>query len=218
MEKKKKKVELKGEQSAPPGAQKRPEKHVYLVGTGPKWETCPFDKETWGIAKLMMMNAIPRRINRIFSMDDLDHLQAVRRGNFTKKEFVDWINTWKNVDGTGIQYISCRTHKEINNSVEFPMKEVVKRFKVPYFSNSIAYMVALALYEGYTHISTFGIAQAGTGEYAMERKCLEFWIGMAIGMGVIFNIRTPSSLLQNDTGYMYGYMRQAHELQKDGRL
>jgi hypothetical protein len=52
------------------------------------------------------------------------------------------------------------------------------------FGSSMAYAVALALYEGFERIELFGIEMALEGEWAFQRESMAFWVGLAAGMGV----------------------------------
>lgn len=82
------------------------------------------------------------------------------------------------------------------NAVKYPLQEVEKALgvlwggkKYLYATSSPAYMVALALYEhmqGDTvdEIRLAGIELAIGTEYAVQRPCFEFYLGVAIGMGI----------------------------------
>ena len=188
-------------------------REIIILGSGPQWQTCPFDKETWVVGKMLAMygDKIPR-VDMIFAMDDIEHILTIRRGIFTKEHFIEKINERE------VPYYSSVRNPEIKMSREYPLKEVMARFKVPYLANTVAYMIAYALYQGATSISLYGIAQQGAHEYASEKGSVEFWIGMACGMGVEVNICTPSLLLRNNSEYPYGYVRTLDELRSEGRL
>jgi hypothetical protein len=80
--------------------------------------------------------------------------------------------------------------------VQYPIDEVQDALGIPwngqnqmYVTSSPAYMVALALYEHMQgdkldEIRIAGIELAIGTEYAVQRPCFEFYLGMAIGMGV----------------------------------
>jgi hypothetical protein len=63
-------------------------------------------------------------------------------------------------------------------------------------------MFALALLEGYRRIEIYGFEMSDELEYEKQRPCGEFWIGMAMGMGV--EIYTPDNC-QLLNGELYGY-------------
>jgi len=189
-------------------------KSLIILGSGYEKEKCPFDTEVWVIAKMVTaQKTFPlRRIDRLFSMDNIDDLLTIRKGIFSKDEFVDKINATK------APYISCTTDKEIPLSQEYPLKEVANRFKVAYFANTICYMIALAIYEGYEQIHLWGVSQMGTHEYLTEKACTEFWLGLAAGLGIDVQIHGLSALLKNQCDILYGYRYTPVQLKNQGKL
>ncbi len=92
---------------------------------------------------------------------------------------------------------------DIPMSVKYPLDEILAKFKRRYFTSTPAYMVALALYEGFEEIKLFGIDMSVGTEWGIEKPCMEYWIGRAEGMGVELVIPDGSDLLK---GYfLYGY-------------
>lgn len=90
---------------------------------------------------------------------------------------------------------------QIPNSVEFPWKEIVERFGI-YFDNSVSYMIAMAIHEGYKQIQFYGCDFHEERNYYQKGVC-EFFIGMALGMGIDVVIAPGSSLLHTKDGKLY---------------
>lgn len=188
-------------------------REIIILGSGPKWDTCPFDKETWVVGKMLAVYPDkPIRADMIFALDDLEHLLTIRRGVFTRQQFIDRINK------AGVPYFSSQPHPEISLSREYPLKEVMDALKVPYFANTIAYMIAYAIHQQVTSISLYGVAQMGAHEYVAEKGCVEFWLGMAMGMGIQVSVETPSLLMRNTSEYPYGYMKTIKQLKDEEKL
>lgn len=187
-------------------------RNIIILGSGPGWETCPFDKETWVVGKMIMLGKPIGRIDMLFSMDDFDHWLSIRRGGFTKEQYV------ARVVETNVPYYSSVRNDNIPTSREYPMKDVLAKLKVPYFSNTVCYMLAYAIFQRVQSISLYGIGQMGTHEYVAERAGVEFWLGMAMGMGIEVNIMTTSLLLQNNSGYPYGYVETIGQLKEKGKI
>jgi len=189
------------------------ERKIIILGSGPEWEKCPLsttDREIWAVAKMLMIPNPPARVDRLFSMDDIDHLLTIRRGMFTKEQFVDKIND------RNVLYVSTHEISEIPKSKEFPFKEIYNLFKTPYYTNTICYMIAYALWKGVTDIEFWGVAQMGANEYLAERAGVEFWIGLAAGRGVRISFKTPTLLLKNyQMEYPYGYVKTISQLMED---
>jgi hypothetical protein len=73
-----------------------------------------------------------------------------------------------------------------------------------YFTSSIAYSLAYAIYLGYEELILHGIALAvDEEEYSLQRTCAEAWIAYAMGKGVKISIAQPSSLF--NSFFLYGY-------------
>jgi hypothetical protein len=89
----------------------------------------------------------------------------------------------------------------------YPIDEVVAHFNTEFFSNSIPYMIALAIYRGADIIDFHGChIQPKNDEEPITKNhpgC-EYWIGRAEGMGIDVRIHGESTLLSVPDG-MYGY-------------
>lgn len=74
---------------------------------------------------------------------------------------------------------------DIPASVRYPKEELLKTFYRRYFTNSISWMLATAIYEtlkappgmGFKEIYMFGVDMAQDGEYAFERPSVEYFCG-----------------------------------------
>ena len=96
---------------------------------------------------------------------------------------------------------------EIPDARIFPMDEAFRFFsmdggKTPnrYFTNTISYMIALAIMEGAEEIGIYGVDMmmgGGEGsEYGWQRPSCEFFLGVAKGMGITVYIPDESDLLK----------------------
>lgn len=87
------------------------------------------------------------------------------------------------------------------NLLNYPIEEIEAKYKSSYFNNSISYMIAYALYNGYKKIKMWGVDIEKRSEYAFERPCVLYWMGLARGMGM--EIETSSNL--GEIPFKYGY-------------
>ena len=92
--------------------------------------------------------------------------------------------------------------KEVQMAVPYPRKEVTEAFGY-YFTNSISWMLALAIYEGFPEIHMYGIEMALSGEYGYQRPSVEYFVGIARGMGLKVYLPERCDLLK--TTVLYGY-------------
>lgn len=77
-----------------------------------------------------------------------------------------------------------------------------------YFNNTISWMLALAIARGYKKIGLFGVDMAldgvhGESEYAFQRPSVEYFIGVARGLGIDVVLPAESEVLK--CGYLYGW-------------
>lgn len=69
----------------------------------------------------------------------------------------------------------------------YPLKKIFKKFGSRYFTNSISYMIAYAIYKGYQEITLEGIDLEKYGEYVFERPSIAYWCGRAESLGIKIN-------------------------------
>jgi hypothetical protein len=94
----------------------------------------------------------------------------------------------------------------------FPLEDLKDFFSLnnggtlDYFGNSIDYMLAYAIYQGYDHIHTYGVNMCYGTEYVWEKPATTFWIGLALGLGLKVSIHgSKSELLKTGDGKLYAY-------------
>lgn len=188
-------------------------KRVKLLGKGQGWEQCPDNEpgiELWGLNGLLFAN---KKLDKIFMMDILDEMPSVISGTWELNDIIEQANRLK------IPFIGPYKYEEIPTSEAYPIEEAAKEFGIPYFNNTIAYMICYALLRGVEEIQIWGINQASGTEYFYEKGCVEYWLGIATGMGVKVSIHGKhSELLANKARYggtqLYGYNTTYEQLIK----
>lgn len=191
----------------------RPIKKVAICGFADSVTAAPFDDPTWEIWGLNDLHArlvtLPNgRFDRWFDIHDLDNINAdvklLRNKGVTPPE---------NIGLDGLSKLNVPVYMQgrtslVPNSIPYPLKEVINAFPYgKYMTNSISYMIALAIYEGYQEISIYGVdmavGQALDGEYSHQRPSCEYWAGVAVGRGIKLYIPTASDLLK--CSFLYGF-------------
>lgn len=90
----------------------------------------------------------------------------------------------------------------LSNAIAYPEVEIVERFG-RVFTNTISWMIALAIYEGYD-IGLFGVDMVR--DYELEgRVSVAYLIGVARGLGLEVTIAESCPLLKVDK--LYGFER-----------
>src|SRR5512133_3445606 len=139
----------------------RPVKKVAICGFADTKMDAPFTDPTWEIWGLNdLHNSLPRydRWFDIHVRSNIDEdCNLMRNKGQTPPETIGLSGLRKlNVP----VYMQDR-YEDVPNSIKFPLKEITEAFPFgQYMTNSISYMIALAIYEGYQEISVFGVDMA----------------------------------------------------------
>lgn len=192
--------------------QKKNKRKIRLLGKGDGWEKAPDNDEfeLWGLNGLIYTN---KKLDRIFMMDVLDEMPSIVSGLWELQPTIERLNEMN------IPMVAPYKYEEIPNSEAFPLDEAIREFGVPYFNNTIAFMICYALLRGAEEIQLFGINQASGTEYFYEKGCVEYWLGIATGMGVRVSVNgAQCELLTNKQRYggnrLYGYNMTYEEVVK----
>jgi hypothetical protein len=130
------------------------------------------------------------------------HLPEVYRSpnNFVNKEHWNWLQ-----EKHGKPIYMEEVDRNVPDSKRYPLEEIFA--KIPgahlhWFKSSPVYMIALALLMGYKEIDFFGLDMASNTEYGYQLPNFQFWVGVALGMGVKIDVLSNEQFF---TGAMYGY-------------
>lgn len=93
-------------------------------------------------------------------------------------------------------------YDDIPNSVVYPLQLLIDQY-TGYYTNSISYMLAMAIHEGFKEIHIYGVDMAQDTEYNTQRPSCEFYIGYAMGRGSTVYLPPDSDLCK--TSFLYGY-------------
>jgi hypothetical protein len=94
---------------------------------------------------------------------------------------------------------------EIPHSVAYPINEIIAKYG-GYFTNTISYMIAYAIYLGAKEIGIWGVDMAVDSEYHHQRPSCEYFIGLAKGMGINVVIPAESDLCK--VLFLYGFQEK----------
>lgn len=188
---------------------------VAICGTGSGWELLPkiTDQTIYCLNDYLFTEKYGIQPDLLFILDILDEKPQIVAGVNNLGDVINRINKLK------IPLIAPYQYEEIPLSKPFPLKECVEKFGLPYFSNTICFMIAYALLNGAKEISLYGINQASSAEYFHERDAVTYWLGVANGMGVKVTINgDKSELLRGKDMYggtlLYGYKKSYDEIMR----
>ena len=162
---------------------------VIIVGKGRGWEYAPSGKEihVWGITQVILSTPV----------DLLIDMNVYEDGRWGEQEKQEAKSSREICEINKIPYI------DLSN---YPLSEISNYFNTDYFSNTVDYAIALALYKGYEEIDLYGVNMEEGTEYRYQKPSVEFWIGIAKGMGVkIRAFGEHSSIMRTRDKKLYGY-------------
>ena len=165
-----------------------------IIGAGQGWNLAP-PKNCWGVNKVIFK----RPIDLLFDMHDHLTIEGARKEKCLK------IAEQCRLTNTPAYSIRLNDHF---GYLRYPIEQIYNRFKTKFFSNGICYMISLALYQGMDRLDFYGInhMKVNGKEYSKEKPGVDFWLGVATGMGVEWKSHgNLSQIGKTFNGLPYGY-------------
>jgi hypothetical protein len=163
---------------------------IIIIGKGRGWEKappCSEEYDIWGITQLNLR----RDVDLVIDMNDYSE------NRWGAKETLEATQSRNRAMHKGVPYVDLFT---------YPLKEIVERFGTDYFSSTVAFAVALAIHRGVAEIDLYGVTLEAPSEYAYQKAGVEYWCGVARGMGIkVTSFDEHTSLFKTPDGKIYGY-------------
>lgn len=159
--------------------------------TDPSWEL-------WGHAS--SRGFYKRPPERYF---DLHRQECWTKSNNKGEAYLRWLAS------NTVPIFMQERYPTVPASVRYPKERILAEYR-RYFTGHGAWMVALAITEGVTHIGLFGVnygkstSRGADCEYGVQRGSLEYWLGVAEARGVKVVLAEGSTIL-DDPHELYGY-------------
>jgi hypothetical protein len=158
-------------------------KKVYIVGFAPSWTETPWDDteaEIWTLNEAYKLaEQQPKfRADRWFEIHNLD------RPPKNDKKHIAWLQQCP------MPIYTLQKWDFLPNAIPFPFYEISEWLKQQghigyrYFTNSISWMIAFAICEGFEEIHIYGVDMAvekdsaGNAEYGYQKPSCEYIIGV----------------------------------------
>ncbi len=168
-------------------------KKIAIVGFTPHREKAPFenpDWEIWPINDLYMdLPILPYERWTWFQLHEWQQGRPVESptdfsaGPHHPRDpnHVPWL---REVSKKMKVYVRPEAKEFLPDAVVFPYDEIHDAFPRKYFTNSVSYMMALALYQGCEQLGVYGIDMmvsdgSGNAEYGYQRPSCEYFVGIA---------------------------------------
>ena len=166
---------------------------IALIGSAMTVNLAPWFDPSWEIWAHATCHPYCKRVDRYFDLHPWEWISGK-----PVPGYLAWLKTLQ----TPI-YMQ-RKFRDVPASRRYPKERMLAGEYPRYFTNHVAWMVALALSEGVTHLGFFGIHYALEEEHKKQRAGCEFWMGVAVGRGVQI-VNPPGSPLLRQPSWLYGY-------------
>lgn len=176
---------------------------VAIVGFAPSWKEAPWDKPQE--YEIFCLNEMYKLANEVpnFHADRWFEIHSRSSASKATPEHQAFLRQCP------VPVYMQEHYDDIPNSVRFPKDEIIAEFQrrgykgAAYFTNSISWMFAFAMLEGFRTIALYGVDMANDSEYGWQRPSCEYFIGLAEGLGVEVIIPPSSDLLK--CTQLYGF-------------
>lgn len=159
------------------------------------------DCEFWGVNNLHL--TMPGPWSRWFDLHTFrfDGNRWLRRGDpdFRTQPIDKYLQSLQSLN---IPVYMQAANPLVTNAVLYPINEILAKYG-NYFTNTISYMIVMAMEEGFKEIQILGVDMAVDSEYKWQRPSCEYFIGLARGLGI--NVYLPESCDLLKTRYLYAF-------------
>jgi len=202
------------------------------------------DAEIYGVnGAYRIIDMMPEKLKKHFRIDKLfmtDYMWSPEgRMCFDVDDMNEQIAKY---GGTMFSMHELRLGKHRLNARRYPYHQIVKHFSglgyekggegADYFTDTITYMIAYALYKN-TYLAQneqgvvrlelsrplkfrlFGVDMCTTVEYQVSKGGVEWWLGIARGLGCDIEVSYGSAILANPRGMPYGWRKKMDLSQVD---
>lgn len=173
-----------------------PGRKVCIVGFTLSKEEAPFDDPSWDIRgcnnlyRPELWGGEQKRFTRIYDPHSVEEIRS-------DPHHEAWIKA-----GSTPVYVTD-PQPDWPSAIRIPRDEL-NNTPYPYYTNTISWMIAHALYEGPPEeLWLIGVDMAQGTEYAQQRPSCEYFLGLAQGMGVKVYVPKTSDLLKS--AFQYGF-------------
>jgi hypothetical protein len=197
----------------------RPEKRIAIVGCSDSKDTAPYGDKSWEIWSMNNTFNYTKRQDMWFEVHPIILVgDQYKRRKLIGPGVFEWSDDFRGQPMKeymlALAHLNCPVYMQqhwdiIPKSLPYPIDDITHRFG-RYFTNSVSYIIAMAIISGATEIGCFGIDMAAGSEYGPQRPSCEWMLGIAAGLGIRLNIPPQADLLK--TSFLYGFEEREQTL------
>ena len=165
--------------------------------------------DIWVFNSMVVQDWVPR-CDLVFDMHKFESFEIY------ENKYLDWL---KSKDKK--QKFYAQNHDDrFPGSLSFPLDAVISDLlpnfvrgkdetPIAYFTSTVCYALALAIYLGYKRIEFYGIDMVSNTEYIYQRDGIALFMGIAIARGIKVYIPQDCAMFKSP---LYGYDDNIHEI------
>jgi hypothetical protein len=216
-------VIIRMDEGGPPSGivvQKRTDK-LAIVGCADTKTLAPWQDKTW---EVWGVNNLYHQIPR---WDRWFEIHPFQYDNANKQWLRRWANNFRGqkIDDylAQIKALNCPVYVQklieplAPNAIVYPLEDMIAKFG-RYFTNTISYQLALGIAENFRVIGIWGVDMAVAEEYKTQRASVEYFIGIARGMGIEVIIPDECDLLKSRALYAFEEQEENAFVKKSKQL
>jgi hypothetical protein len=171
-----------------------PRRRIAIVGKAPSsLAMAPYHDDSWQIWTLSDL-VLCRQAPRYDVHFELHNHEIIKR---------ERLPYWQWLCNAAHKPLYLRSpSEEIPAALVYPKEEIVGAFG-DYFTNTVSWMLALAINMQPAEIGVWGVDMATSDEYRAQRPSCEFFLGVAAGRGIAVTLPAQCDLLK--TAGLYGF-------------
>lgn len=181
-------------------------KKLAIIGNTANVVYAPWRDPTWTlVSHCSARNACRREPDWYFDMHGPANFTKGKRWN---EQYYDWLKRLQTP--IFMQEDVVPPWNTITAAVRYPIERITAEFRTTvtgdlYATNHAAYMIALAMTEGLTHIGLYGCQYASNTEYGVQRDSLSYWMGRFEQYGGRLVVPPKWNTLLSQPKELYGY-------------
>lgn len=207
-------------------------KKIAIVGCSDSKDLAPFNDKDW---EIWGVNNLFHHISKYDRWFEIHNLTKDSEGNWKRRGQSNFRGQDINAYIKDLANLKCPIYMQqhwddIPTSTPYPLDEIKKKYgsimgwynedapegldderlnRKLYGTNTVTYMILLAIMEGATHIGVYGVDMAVDTEYHYQRPSCEFALGIAFGLGIKIYIPPQADLLK--TVHLYGFEERLND-------
>jgi hypothetical protein len=163
------------------------------------------DLEFWGLNRLHV--ELPDAPwSRWFELHSLPMFYGPDAPSGFDKQHIEWMRTADIPIYVRSSDLHVAAEWQVPTATPYPLERATAEFR-PYFTNSVSWLLAMAIAMGFEAIHMYGVDMAQDSvlqkEYREQRPSCEYFIGLAEGKGVPVYMPANADLLV--TSHLYGF-------------